>query len=571
MKLALTVSAGALLVASSVAQNQVPLPAQSATYNGYSRGWSTTATAAFSIVQVDVPIDNMQAGDQMSFAIFVNGTEVAYQTGLTGIHTLATPVAVLPGDDLIVIGHWGDNPSTQFGAHNSYAAGGGTYQVAIEGVQHTLFRAGYQGNIGDPNYATLWPNGLFSGNSGYMGRVEIYTAPLTGYATVSPVGQGCYDRPRGFYEHWDLGQLQLGTLANTSWQLIPAGSANYTLIEVTPAFAYDAASAAAAGTDLVAGAYDTSSSASWDDASVNIPVTFGSFPYPNEAGNVCSTLNVNSNGRFWFDLHTLTDFAHNGGNSGYVTSNYLGTTGLNTGLLCANYQDLDPTVASSPNGHIWYESAFNGADMRFTWDGVFNWQDTAAGAPLAIQNDFQVTFSASGIITIAYGPNVGNGGSSGNEAIVGFTPGGNEAGGTLIDWEASSGYVGGDGSVPLTLDIDNRPVQGTTVNFSIGNVNPAPSLVLLVYGVNPIPGGIDLGVIGAPGCSAYQSLDLIDAGLAAASPHTMPWTVPTSAGLTGQHLFVQAGLINPAVTASNPANTFGLLTSNALDLLIDIN
>ncbi len=83
---------------------------------------------------------------------------------------MTTKVAVEIGDTVAVLGNWSTQPAGYLTAHNSYAAGGGTYVTNINGVAHTLWRAGQQWDVGDP--AFFGPSS-FEQPTGNMGRVEM--------------------------------------------------------------------------------------------------------------------------------------------------------------------------------------------------------------------------------------------------------------------------------------------------------------------------------------------------------------------------------------------------------------
>ena len=74
---------------------------------------------------------------------------------------------------------------------------------------------------------------------------------------------------------------------------------------------------------------------------------------------------------------------------------------------------------------------------------------------------------------------------------------------------------------------------------------------------------VDLGFLGAPGCSLLTDPALTWFLLAdSLGSATQLVDVPVDQALVGQHLFVQFGAGDPR------ANTFGLVTSNGVDVTI---
>ena len=186
MNVRLTTACAALLVtATAVAQgNLINIPPHNSVYNGFSRGFSFVAQTGCEIVQMGLPIDAFQAGDLGAYLVEINGNQVVYQTGVApganGEATITIPagtVIIAPGDEVLVVGNW--SPATgaaQFSAHNSYGSSA-PYATTIEGVAHTLDRAGVQWDIGDP--AGSATASRFTGVAGSIGRVLVETGPLT--------------------------------------------------------------------------------------------------------------------------------------------------------------------------------------------------------------------------------------------------------------------------------------------------------------------------------------------------------------------------------------------------------
>jgi PKD repeat protein len=173
----ITLIVGALCALTSPAISQIVLPPHASTYNGFTRGFSFTSKTVFFINKLDLPPNAKQTGDTASYLVNVNGTTVLRSVGNAGAFTVAPPLSIKKTDVVTILGNWSPATTSNFTAHNSYGAGGGTYSTNIEGVPHVLFRAGWQYDIGDPAYATTT---MFNGLNGSIGRVLVYTTPPAG-------------------------------------------------------------------------------------------------------------------------------------------------------------------------------------------------------------------------------------------------------------------------------------------------------------------------------------------------------------------------------------------------------
>jgi hypothetical protein len=548
------------LALAGTALAQVAMPPHSTIYTGFSRGWSTTAQAGFAITQLDLPLDAQQAGNVGAFLIQVNGTTVHWSNGHSTLpYVLPAAIVIQPGDLLHVVGNWSPAVSAQFTANNSYdAGGGGTYSTTIEGVAHTFFRAGWQWDIGDPGYTA---GTGFTGATGAMGRVIIYTQPLSGFASKSTYGVGCYDSPRMVYEQIPAGTTPID-LIGTSWSMIYTPSTeggNYVVIP--GGAAYDGATAAANGTNLTAGAFTASSSASWDDASITLPLPAafpGGFPFPSAGSQTCTDITINSNGKIYLGATTDATFATQGSNYASIAP-FQGTTGAGLPVIAAYNVDLDPTTG----GAIYYEDPSPSGGVRITWDNVLNWQDPTG--PAAVANSVQLELIPGGIVNIAYGTSLGNGGSAGNDAIVGFSAGGGEPASTMVDWSALAGYASGNGSIAVSLDADARPILGTTINRTIDNIPSGSPFGGILQGFAKFDPGIPLDAVGMAGCSQYASQDNVQLVIAPSGSVQVPFSIPNSISFAGVTLLNQVVIYAP----SSVPNALGASVSNGLELIID--
>jgi hypothetical protein len=119
--------------------------------------------------------------------------------------------------------------------------------------------------------------------------------------------------------------------------------------------------------------------------------------------------------------------------------------------------------------------------------------------------------------------------------------------------------------VPMQLSALPAPVYGTTCNYTTANVpefvpGSGVYVLLQVLSLGSTP-GVDLGFLGAPGCSSYvPSLDVTLAAIGASSTVSVPYTLPPS-GPYGFPIFAQSVALGAPGVFFNAA---GLQTSNLL-------
>lgn len=395
----------------------------------------------------------------------------------------------------------------------------------------------------------------------WNGRIHYVPGAAGGFATKTLYGAGCYDLPRMAHELFP-GDTFPVDLVNTQWSLLylpGASGGNY--IIVPTGNPYDPVTPAASGVNLATLPYTSSSSANWDDASVNKTLPFA-FPYPNATSATTTLISVNSNGRIYLGNHFDGTFASNGANSGYTPTSFRGTTGVGLPVIAGFMCDLDPVAG----GQIWYEDPSPNGGVRITWHNIPNWQDPAYTGLPAQLNSIQMELLPSGVVYLSFGASLGNGGSVGNVAITGYSAGGAQPQGPQLDWSALVGYQSGTGEVGLRIDADNRPITGTSINVTVSEIPAGALLAAIVYGLTKFDPGLPLAALGMPGCAGHTTPDLIVAGLASGPTFQSPLSIPNNPALTGLQLLAQ-GLV---LSASIP-NTFGGITSNGLDLVIGTN
>ncbi|MFK7739877.1 MAG: hypothetical protein AB8H80_06100 [Planctomycetota bacterium] len=394
---------------------------------------------------------------------------------------------------------------------------------------------------------------VFNGNIYY----SIGTNPNCGggtFAAKTTYGAGCFEDPRMVSELW--APQSTIDLVNTDWTIVYQPSAtggNYAIIP--GGIPYDGTTPAANGIDLVQGTFTSSSSATWDDASIVQTLPF-SFPYPGDGSPSTTEITINSNGRIYLGNTVDASFEANGANSLLSGGIFSGELGPGLPVWAAFMTDLDPTVG----GNIWYEDPSPTGGVRITWDNVFNWQDPAG--PPAVANFMQLELIPGGQMNLAFGSSLGNGGSADNEGIVGFSAGGDQAD-LRVDWSGLSNFQSGTGAQALALDADARPVIGTTINLTVDNV-PAGSVVGgIAYGTTIVNPGVTIPLIFP--CEIYTSLDVINSSVAPVGSIVQPFAIPNNLALAGFNFGAMGFVLN----ASLP-NPLQAMTSNGLDLLVGL-
>ncbi len=125
-------------------------------------------------------------------------------------------------------------------------------------------------------------------------------------------------------------------------------------------------------------------------------------------------------------------------------------------------------------------------------------------------------------------------------------------------------YGTGCGASPLTLAALGRPALGATFQLETTNIDPATAAFGLVFSVTEHDPGIDLTPFGFTGCQQYTGSDIGVLIPVSGSMATFPVSVPNDTNLVGLHLYTQS------LTATPGANPGGVLTSNAVDLGVNV-
>jgi hypothetical protein len=337
------------------------------------------------------------------------------------------------------------------------------------------------------------------------------------FAQATNVGVGCGGSScqQSFYQLFS--PASAFDLANSQWALTFNGS-GYTLGPGSGTFA------PAAGTTLTLS--DDSGS------TVNLPFAL---PYP---GGSTNSLWVCSNG-----------FVSAGGNStSYDPS--VGELLSGTPRWCAAWHDFNP----SAGGQVRVEST--PAVVRITYNAVANFSGGGTAT-------FQYQFFPSGNVNVIY-QGVG---AAGNNYLAGYSRGNSSA--DPGSWDISANLAGGlslcASTVPnVALASSARPVLGTTINLNTSNI-PAGSVIgVAILSVTEYSPGIDLAILGMPGCRLYAGLDVLNNFATPGTTGVYSWNIPNVPAASGMVVMNQSAILKPGI------NAFGFVTSNAVQLLLGV-
>lgn len=111
----------------------------------------------------------------------------------------------------------------------------------------------------------------------------------------------------------------------------------------------------------------------------------------------------------------------------------------------------------------------------------------------------------------------------------------------------------------------NRPLLGTSQMILMTGINtPAASIGIVLLGYGQIPGGFDLGLLGAPGCTLYcDFVDMQTAFPLFSSSFLWQLPIPNNQALAGSVLMTQGGTL-----VGTGVNPLGVLTANGVQLTL---
>ena len=367
-------------------------------------------------------------------------------------------------------------------------------------------------------------------------NLRITYTPDAAAAHYVKVGDGCYFRPHGFYERF-VPSLTPPDVQNQSFSWVFLGQ-NYVVVPGAATFVTPTSPS------LTAGAYGSSSSTSWDDA-LSTPITLPfTFPFP---GGSTTDITISSNGSCFLEAVVDNTFEVCGASYGSILPFRDGPA-----RIAAFYVDLDPTQG----GTIHYDVDPANQFVRVTWNQCVEW--TAVLNPASL-NTMQLTLFANGNVDLVTGPLSNQGISAGNDAIMGFTPGNGARLPAAVDITASMPLTTGDGAIPPVLEMDARPVIGTTPNIVTTNVTPGTLFQVLAAGDQLAPTPVNLAIIGMPDCFLTTNpFVFLTNAITPNNTFVQPFAIPNIPALQNQQLVFQAAPATPGL------NALGLILSNGI-------
>lgn len=417
-------------------------------------------------------------------------------------------------------------------------------------------------NIGVQSPA--FANGALSPSSAtpYMPNLTVNYTVGAGAAYQTAYGSGCYDRKQAFYESWaDGASMDIdGQAGINGLDMFFIGTNYIVTTNAAPGLAVNPGSST--GAVQINTQTPALTTGAWDDA-LAAPITMPFFfPYPtNPTGS--NTLQISSNGIVYFETGTAT-FGFYNGYGGFLA---------NRPGIAAGWSDFEPADLATFGGgagNIWYDT--DGATYAaVTWQNVQIWNQPAN------LNTVQVVLQAGGGVQIRYGAG-GMNAAAGTPILVGFTPGNGATdpgtGATprrFPDFSVAAsggGYVSGDGAAPAVISLANRPKVGSALQIDTNNIDASGLINITLVSAASLP-GIDLGVVGMPGCGAFINLPELASnfGVVAGGSASWPALASIPAAFAGVDLYAQSVQLCTGVPNSfNPAN---ILASNAVCIHFD--
>jgi hypothetical protein len=364
------------------------------------------------------------------------------------------------------------------------------------------------------------PGTYFIRVGGYNGATGTFSLNVSGpggiLASSTPFGPGCYRLSKAYYESFASAAFDLG---GTAMRL--ARTDGYYVAQ--PGGAYVAPSGSAQVLSLS------------DDGAASVALG-GTFSYP---GGTTTSLEVCANG-------FVSVAAGNGTAYTPSAAGWLGSAQPRWGT----WHDFNPSATGS--GKVKFERV--GQVAYVTWDGVYSYGTTAA-------NTWQLQFDlATGDVTYVWQTMV----ASGNGWLVGHAGAApNDDLGSLDISAALPGTfrTGPENTQPLQLS-STLPVLGTTLTLTTAQFPPSSLLGVQILSLVRYDPGVDLAVVGMPGCVLHANLDLLAALFPVAGQATYGWQVPNDPGSLGLQLTAQSAAFVTGL------NAFGMNASNGVALTV---
>ncbi len=424
----------------------------------------------------------------------------------------------------------------------------GTYGVAVRYVD--LGQVFVQGNGTNQNFSntelsvtggSVTP-GAFAGNvfTPYVFRGTIFYANgVVPHACATDVeyGRGCYTTPGSFFQHFTQASATATALNGRSVSMLFTGT-GYTVLP-------------GVGVSYIAPTAAATSLAPVNDAEtqVNLPAPFF------HPGGSATTLYVHSNG-----------YVSTGPNNGLPgTSNWTpvaaGMLNATNAMYAVAWHDFNPTEAGS--GVIKHEAVGN--LFIVTWENVESYPTTVVN-PGTCQVQFDLS---TGSVNYVWQSLTATGGSPYFDGtLIGYSPDGPSPQPDPIDVPTLTFVnITTPEVFPLTLASSTSPALGATVDLTTSNEGGLNVGINFLSAIQIPAPGIDLGILGAPGCVALMDVGAavgsVISNLGAPFPGmVVSLPIPVQPNLAGVALFAQSVWLDAA------ANAFGIKTSNAVALTI---
>ena len=427
----------------------------------------------------------------------------------------------------------------------------GTYGVALfaqncnnlfanNGVAQTFSNPDMSVTLGSVSYggfAAPLVNYLFLGTLFYAPGTVAHSC-----ATRQTVGVGCNTIAGSFYQRWTDNASMAAALNGRTLSLLWNGG-NYTVTQGTTGYLPPTAAAVPLATS------------NNGESTVNLP---GTLAYP---GGSTTQLVIGTDGY----IGPVSALPFPGANYSFIpyVQGFLDTA---TSVWAVCWHNFNTTELGS--GTIKTESVGN--LFVVTWEAVESLPGNATAAtpnPCTFQAQFDL---ATGDVHYVYQSMTAIGGSqSYDHSLVGFSPGGPSPDAGPIDVTTLTALPLSSAEVqPLKLVATAAPVVGTSIDLVTSNENSG-GVGINFLSLAALPAPIDLGFIGAPGCSALVDTSVavgnVISNLGAPLP-TMNVTLPVPAtpSLAGLQLASQSVWLDPVV------NAFGAVTSNSVQMTVGL-
>jgi hypothetical protein len=267
----------------------------------------------------------------------------------------------------------------------------------------------------------------------------------------------------------------------------------------------------------------------------------------------------------------------------------LGSTGNNQ----FDYTPSGPELASATGAafyswHDWNDQEVGSGALKtelvgnlfcITWDNVESY--ASPEGPNQGTQQFQLNLTT-GAVTYVW-TNINSNVTSifGSAYVVGYKGNGVTADGGSVNLGTTlPGTYRHVPLLPMTLAASpapaSTPIAGTVVTYTTSSIPEyAPStgvyIALNILSVGQVPApGLDLGIIGAPGCAALvQSLDYTQAMVGFTNSQSVTFSIPPGVPV-GLTIYSQSAAMILPNSLPNGQNAFGLTTSNGIASFISL-